>query len=221
MKGIRAGRILIAISSVLLATAAWGQEPGPGRMGPPDMGPRRPPMERSFGEHHFEMRWWNNPRMIEKLKLTDDQRKAFDQILQAHREKLIDLRANLEKAELVMEPLMGADQPDEAKILAQIDKVAQARAELEKANARYLMEQRSKLTADQWKLMKEMRENRRSMRDGGAPDSRRPWGGREPGERGKGTQATPPPPGAQGALDDDSAPAPGLGGPVPSAGPAQ
>jgi len=221
MKIIRAGRFLIAISSVLLATAAWGQEPGSGPMGPPDMGPRRPPMERSFGEHRFEMRWWNNPRMIEKLKLTDDQRKAFDQILQAHREKLIDLRANLEKAELVMEPLMGADQPDEGKILAQIDKVAQARAELEKANARYLMEQRSKLTADQWKLMKEMRESRRSMRGNGEPDSRRPWGGREPGERGKGTQATPPPPGPQGALDDDNAPAPGVDRPAPNAGPAQ
>ena len=50
-----------------------------------------------------------------------------------------------------MEPLVRADQPNEAKILAQIDKVAQARAELEKANARYLLALRSKLTPDQWK----------------------------------------------------------------------
>jgi len=64
---------------------------------------------------------------VERLKLTDEQRKAFDGILLEHREKLIDLRASLEKAELVLEPLMGDDQPNEAKILAQIDKVAQAR----------------------------------------------------------------------------------------------
>jgi periplasmic protein CpxP/Spy len=38
------------------------------------------------------------------------------------------LRANLQKAELALEPLVRDDQPDEAKILAQIDKVAQARA---------------------------------------------------------------------------------------------
>ena len=38
-----------------------------------------------------------------------------------------------------MEPLMSADEPNDAAILAQIDKVAQARAELEKANARFLL----------------------------------------------------------------------------------
>jgi len=37
-----------------------------------------------------------------------------------------------------MEPLVSADPPDENKLLAPIDRVAQARAELEKANARML-----------------------------------------------------------------------------------
>ena len=44
-----------------------------------------------------------------------------------------------------MEPLMRADQPNETAILAQIDKIAQARAELEKANARFLLAIRGKL----------------------------------------------------------------------------
>ena len=73
-----------------------------------------------------------------------------------HREKLIDLRASLEKAELELEPLMSDDQPNEGKILAQIDKVAQARAELEKANARFLLAIRSKLTPEQWKQVQEI-----------------------------------------------------------------
>ena len=38
-----------------------------------------------------------------------------------------------------MEPLVAADPPDENRLLAQIDRVAQARAELEKANARMLL----------------------------------------------------------------------------------
>jgi len=63
------------------------------------------------------------------------------------------------------------DQPNESAILAQIDKVAQARAELEKANARYLLALRSKLTPEQWKQVQEFRENRGQMRgnwgDGG------------------------------------------------------
>jgi periplasmic protein CpxP/Spy len=219
MKSIRAGRMLVILSGVLMAAAAWGQEPGPGPMGQPtDMGPRRPPMERSFGGRGFEMRWWNNPRVIEKLKLTDDQRKVFDQILQAHREKLIDLRANLEKAELPMHSLMDAEQPDEGKILAQIDKTVQARAELEKANARFLLALRSKLTPDQWKQLKELRESRPRMDDGGAPGSRRPGQGSQPGQ---GDNTTPPPPGPQGALDGDNVPDMGFDGPAPGAGLAQ
>jgi Spy/CpxP family protein refolding chaperone len=48
---------------------------------------------------------------------------------------------------------MAADTPDEPKILAQIDKIAQARAELEKANARFLLGIRRVLTQDQWKKL--------------------------------------------------------------------
>ncbi len=113
--------------------------------------------------------WWNNPNVIEKLKLTDDQRKAMDSIFQEHREKLVDLRGNVEKAEIAMEPLVKADQPNESAVLAQIDKVAQARAELEKANARFLFELRAKLTPEQWKQVQEFRQNggmRRDWRNG-------------------------------------------------------
>ena len=53
-----------------------------------------------------------------------------------------------------MEPLMAADTPDEPKILAQIDKIAQARAELEKANARFLLGIRRILTQEQWKKLR-------------------------------------------------------------------
>ena len=53
-----------------------------------------------------------------------------------------------------MEPLVAAESPDEAKIVAQIDKVAQARAELEKANARMLLGIRRLLTPEQWNQLK-------------------------------------------------------------------
>lgn len=134
----------------------------------------RPPFEKAMGDMG---RWWNNPRMIERLKLTDDQRKAMDQILYQHREKLIDLQANLERAELAMQPLMSADQPDRAAIAAQIDKVVAARADLEKANSLFLLDIRLKLTPDQWKQMKDMRMDHRGMMDrgrGGMMDHRSP-----------------------------------------------
>jgi len=83
-----------------------------------------------------------------------------------------------------MEPMLAANPPDTNKILAQIDQAAQARAELEKANAKMLLGIRNVLTPDQWtKLQAEQREHRR-MRGGsngpggqGAPPPGGPGGG--------------------------------------------
>jgi protein CpxP len=77
----------------------------------------------------------------------------MDDIFQQHRLKLIDLNASLEKEEAILEPLVGADQPDDNKVLPQIDRVAQARAELEKANSRMLWSVRRVLTPEQWKKL--------------------------------------------------------------------
>jgi Spy/CpxP family protein refolding chaperone len=157
-------------------------------------------MERALGPQGDHGRWWNNPKIVEQLKLTDEQRKTFDGIMLEHREKLIDLRANVEKAELEMEPLVGADQPNEARILAQIDKVAQARAELEKANARFLLAIRNKLTPEQWKQVQAFRANHGPER-GGREFERHDRGPQGPGGQHH-RQATPPPVPPQGAEFD-------------------
>jgi Spy/CpxP family protein refolding chaperone len=204
-----------AVAGFLLAGTALGQGPG-GGMGPEaGFGEHRPPMEKAFGAQEGHGRWWNNPKVAERLKLSDEQRKSFDSIFLAHRERLIDLRANVEKAELEMEPLIGGDQPNEAAILAQIDKVAQARAELEKANARFLLAIRAKLTPEQWKTVQAFRANReREGRDERAPgsDGHRPGGWRQggPGQGGQHYHQGPPP--APPATEVPPAPpAPGAG----------
>jgi Spy/CpxP family protein refolding chaperone len=102
-------------------------------------------------------RWWTRPEEIERLGLSADQRKNLNDILQQHRLKLIDLDAALQKEEVTLEPLVNADQPDDAKVFAQVDRVAQARAELEKANSRMLWQARRVLTPDQWKLLQSPR----------------------------------------------------------------
>ncbi len=154
----------------------WGEGMRSGlRIGPPGM-------------------WWHNPDLIQKLTLTPDQQKRMDDILQQSRLQLIDLRANVEKQELLMEPMLAANPPDTNKVLAQIDHTAQARAELEKANAKMLLGIRNVLTPDQWtKLQTEERDNRRTrMRRGDTP------GG--PGEPGR--PAGPGTPGGPGSTDE-------------------
>jgi Spy/CpxP family protein refolding chaperone len=163
------------LSAFLLASAAllcfsvpsfaqdWRGGPG---------GDRGGPMERSFrgGERG---RWWDNPQVAQQIGITDDQKKKMDDIFQQHRLQLVDLNATLQKDEIILHPLIEADQPDESKVLSQIDTIAQARAELEKANARMLFDIRKVLTPDQWKKLQTMAQNRR---DGMGPDGRR-WDG--------------------------------------------
>jgi Spy/CpxP family protein refolding chaperone len=91
--------------------------------------------------------------MAKKLDMTGDQVKKMDDIFQQMRFRLIDLNGNLRKEEATLDPLMQADHPDDAKLLPQIDRVANARAELEKANARLLLGIRHVLTVDQWKKL--------------------------------------------------------------------
>lgn len=178
-------RFVFPVLAAVLATGSLTTAQGPGGPGGMGMGhgfaEHRPPFEKAMGD---QGRWWNNPRMIERLKLTDDQRKAMDQILYQHREKLIDLQANLERADLAMQPLMSADQPDRAAIAAQIDKVVAARAELEKANSLFLLDIRLKLTPDQWKQLRDMHGmdrgrggmmGHRGMMDRGGPQGNPMW----------------------------------------------
>jgi Spy/CpxP family protein refolding chaperone len=209
MKASMAVRLGVTIAALLPWTmAAQAPMGGPGQGMGPGFGQHRPPFERALGPQGKSERFWNKPEVIEKLKLTDDQRKAMDKILLDHRTTLIDLRANVDKAELVMEPLMGEEQPNEAKILAQIDKVAQARAELEKANARFLLALRGQLKPEQWKSLQEMRAARQEHRG---------WGGEGKGPGGQQRehlyrQGPPAPPAGGPQSLDQSAPDPDAAG---------
>lgn len=114
----------------------------------------RPPMQRAFHMHFG--RWWDNPHIAKKLGLTHEQQKKMDRIFQSYRPKLMDLHANLHKQEGILGPLIGADNPNESKILAQIDVVAQARANLEKEFARMLLGLQRQLSHEQWEQLRAM-----------------------------------------------------------------
>lgn len=195
MFSYRSGRNFITLLAVtiLLGAICFGQQPspggpdgapqqgpgGPGRRGPGGFGgPGGPGGPLRLGPPG---RWWDDPEFVKKLGLSEDQQKKMDDIFNTNRLKLIDLFATVQKEEAIMEPLVAADPPDENKLLAQIDRVAQARAELEKANARMLLGIRRQLTHDQWLKLKAerppMHGSMRGMgpRDGGpGPDGNAP-----------------------------------------------
>ena len=90
-------------------------------------------------------------------------------MFQQYRLRLIDLTASLRREEATLNPLLAADHPQESKVLAQIDRVADARAALEKANARMLYGFRAVLTAEQWRELRAEEGDPRPPRDHDGP----------------------------------------------------
>jgi protein CpxP len=208
MKGSSALRLVLALVT-MASGLAFAQGSGVGQGNGPGMGPgfgeHRPPMERAFRFEGTHGQFWNNPQIVEKLQLSDEQRKGMDAILTTNRGQLNELRTAVQKAEHEMEPLMSADQPDETAVLAQVDKIAAARAELEKANARFLLAIRAKLTPDQWKQVQAFRDHPMPRRQWGAggigPGGFRQHG--QPPAPDAGQQGVPPPPPPQGGPSGD------------------
>jgi protein CpxP len=143
----------VAIFILLPVARAAADEQGPPPHGPPPGGqPGSQRVEDPLSD--LSGKWWTNPATVRRLALTEEQQKRIDQIFQQSRLRLIDLRAGLEKEEALLDPLLAADHPQDTLVLPQIDRVAAARAELERANARMLFSFRQVLTSEQWKQLK-------------------------------------------------------------------
>lgn len=101
--------------------------------------------------------WWRNPDVAEKIGLSDQQKQQLEKISQDGRLKMIDLRANLEKQQVILGPMLRTYHPDEAAVLAQVDKVSQARAALEKQRIQTMLATRGVLTEEQWNKLQSSR----------------------------------------------------------------
>ncbi len=177
--------------AVLAAPMALAQQtptmtpPQGGHGGPDQPGQRMMHEHGERGERGMGMgivppgMWWKNPDMVTKLSLTADQQRRMDEIFQQSRIQLVDLKASLEKEQINLEPLLNASSLDQGRTLAEISKIADLRADLEKANAKMLLGLRGVLTTDQWTKLQDQRRNgmmrgRRGMDGQGAPGGVQP-----------------------------------------------
>ncbi len=136
---------------------------GPG--GPALIGP--PPSTRMMGPGPGA--WWKDSEMVKKLGLSEAQVGRIEQTFLEYRLRLIDLRADLEKQELGLRPLLDADRPDEAKVAAQLDLITTARGKLEKESALMLLAIRRVLSTEQWKRLQALEQERAGWSHVGPP----------------------------------------------------
>jgi protein CpxP len=114
--------------------------------------------------------WWKNSEVVAQLQLSDAQIKQIEETFLEHRLRLIDLHADVERQEAKLQPLVEADQPDEAKVGAQVELLVAARGKLEKANIMMMLAIRKQLTVEQWKKLQTLQQQRMRTPRGRGPD---------------------------------------------------
>jgi len=91
------------------------------------------------------------PMMMRGLDLTPEQHKRMAEVQERQARLAIEAEADTRLAALDLHKLMRAATPDRTKIDAQIEKLAQLRAQLQKSRAATLLEVRALLTPEQLK----------------------------------------------------------------------
>jgi Spy/CpxP family protein refolding chaperone len=94
-------------------------------------------------------RWWDDKHFAKQLHLRPEQQHRMDAIFEQNRAALLNRYESLEQEELRMVALTHAHTLDENALFTQIDRVEQARADLEKANTHLLFQIRSEMDSDQ------------------------------------------------------------------------
>jgi Spy/CpxP family protein refolding chaperone len=102
-------------------------------------------------------RWWDNKNFAKSLGLSGDQKKRMDAIFGENKGTLLSLYQSLEAEEAGLGRLTTGTHLNEEQIFRQIDKVTEARAALEKANAHMLLEIRKQMTDEQAEKLDEHR----------------------------------------------------------------
>lgn len=113
------------------------------------------PTLRNSSPFGLSSRWWNDQKTAKQLSLRREQQQRMDRIFDGNRNNLTSLYNNLQAEETKLRSLSSKDREDETKLLAAIDRVTQARAQLQKASGQIVVQLHQQLDAPQISLMEE------------------------------------------------------------------
>ena len=100
-------------------------------------------------------KWWRRPEVIQKLNLTDDQQNRLEAISVKSANELIDLKAEVDKANVAMRAELDQPQLNREAIRRAGMRVNDARAKLFERELMVLVDMRGVLTDAQWNRMRQ------------------------------------------------------------------
>ena len=116
----------------------------------------------SLPAQDLDGKWWKNSRLAEKIGLTSEQTNQIEKVFVRSRPTLIDLRADLEKKQFFLQQAMEDRSAPRGELENKMEAVENARAELQKARQRMLLDIRQVLKPEQWQKLVQKRQEMRA-----------------------------------------------------------
>jgi Spy/CpxP family protein refolding chaperone len=159
---IHIGAMLLAILGT--AISLWAQGPVGGGPVPGGLGMTRPGMPGpGGGASWWEGPWWSSP-FVENLNLSDSQKADIRAAVREYRDKIVEIRGNLQKADADVEAAFGENPVDQRKASDAIERLAAARGDLTRTLSLMSLKIRSVLTPEQWQELQRRQPGRRGGR---------------------------------------------------------
>jgi Spy/CpxP family protein refolding chaperone len=131
-------------------------------------------------------KWWEDERVVSRIGLTEEQQGQIREVVFVHARRMIDLKADVDKAGLDLASSVDQKVFDPAPVRAAYAAFQTARQKLENERFEMLLEVRQILTYEQWQKIEEIKRRMQQMRSQRSPGTRgqsgqRPQGDRAPG----------------------------------------
>lgn len=122
-----------------------------------------------FGQaRNANLPWWENP-ITSGVDLSEMQRRQINRVIRDFRNRLVDARAAVEKAENDLEDVFNEETVDQSTGMHTIEELAEARANLTRAMSEMTLRLRAVLSPEQWEEL-QRRERDRGRGGSGSKD---------------------------------------------------
>ena len=125
-------------------------------------------------------KWWENQRFVSQIGLADEQQDQIREVVFAHARRMIDLKADVDKAGLDLAASVDQQDFDPAPVRAAYAVFQTARHKLENERFEMLLEVRQILTYEQWRKIEEIKRRLKQNRSQERRPDARGQGGHDP-----------------------------------------
>ena len=101
-------------------------------------------------------KWWKDPDIAKELQLTSGEVKQLDKLFVKSRRQMIELKNRVEKEQFEYQNLMESKTLDEAAVNRQLQKLEQARSELNEERSRFVVAVRKILGSDRFQRLQQL-----------------------------------------------------------------